>query len=235
MSARPAILDAVRTLRLPAGALDASDALRLVAAAGLAAVASTLCRSEADALDAAGADDYPVVAKAVARGVVHKSDQGGVRLGLRNAEDLRAAFADMQRQFGDGLEGMLVQPQISGTAELILGTVWDAAFGPFVLVGSGGIFAELIGDTRLALAPVSREAALALLAELKIWPVLLGARGRAKADLSAAADAVVALSWLAAELGPRLAELDVNPLILRGEGRGAVAVDARARLRDSYS
>ena len=77
---------------------------------------------------------------------------------------------------------------------------------------------------------MTREGAAALLAGLKIWPVLQGARGRAKADVTAAIDAVVAIGWLAAELGPRLAELDINPLILHAEGQGVVAVDARARL-----
>jgi acyl-CoA synthetase (NDP forming) len=125
---------------------------------------------------------------------------------------------------------VLIQAQATGMAELILGTVWDAAFGAFVLVGSGGVFAELFDDAGLAPAPVTRDGAAALLERLKLWPVLQGARGRAKADVAAAIDAVVAIGWIAAELGPRLAELDINPLILRAEGKGAVAVDARAHL-----
>jgi len=136
----------------------------------------------------------------------------------------------MTGRFGEHMEGVLIQAQATGTAELILGTVSDAGFGPFVLVGSGGIFAELFDDAGLAPAPVTPEGAAALLAGLKIWPILQGARGRAKADIKAAIDAVVAIGWLAAELGPRLAELDINPLILRVEGQGVVAVDVRARL-----
>lgn len=134
----------------------------------------------------------------------------------------------MTGRLGQLMEGVLIQAQETGMAELILGALWDTAFGPFVLVGSGGIFAEFLEDTSLAPAPVTREGAVALLEGLKIWPILQGARGRAKADVAAAIDAVVAIGWLAAELGSQLAELDINPLILRAEGKGAIAVDARA-------
>ena len=227
---RPSAMEAVAGLRLPAGALNADDALRLVMAAGVPVIEGASCSSEETAIAAAATIGYPVVAKAVGRTIVHKSDRGGVRLGLADEAGLRAAFRDMTGRFGEHMEGVLIQAQATGTAELILGTVWDAGFGPFVLVGSGGIFAELFDDAGLAPAPVTPEGAAALLAGLKIWPILQGARGRAKADIKAAIDAVVAIGWLAAELGPRLAELDINPLILRVEGQGVVAVDARARL-----
>ena len=227
---RPELSDAVAKLRLPVDSLNAEDALQLVAAAGVPIVAGALCTNEESAVAAAATIGYPVVAKAVGRKIVHKSDHGGVRLDLADEAGVRAAFHGMAVRFGDIMEGVLIQAQANGTAELILGAVWDTAFGPFVLVGSGGIFAELFEDTNLAPAPVTHERAVALLEGLKIWPILQGARGRARADVAAAIDAVVAIGQLAAELGPRLAELDINPLILRAEGKGAVAVDARARL-----
>jgi acyl-CoA synthetase (NDP forming) len=193
-------------------------------------VPGALCYDEESAAAAAVKIGYPVVAKAAGKTIVHKSDYGGVRLSLTDEASVRAAFRDMRGRFGEHMEGVLIQAQATGVAELILGTVRDAAFGAFVLVGSGGVFAELFDDASLAPAPVTREAAAALLTGLKIWPVLQGARGRAKADIKAAIDAIVAVGSLAAQLGPRLAELDINPLILRAEGQGAVAVDARALL-----
>jgi acetyl-CoA synthetase (ADP-forming) len=227
---RPEIIDGIAKLRLPAGPLNAEDALRLVEAAGVPVVAGALCPNEESAVAAAAAIGYPVVAKAVAGNIGHKSDHGGVRLGLFDEAGVRTAFRDMTGRFGRLMEGVLIQAQETGMAELILGALWDTTFGPFVLVGSGGIFAELFEDTSLAPAPVTREGAVALLEGLKIWPVLQGARGRAKTDVAAAIDAVVAISWLAAELGPQLLELDINPLIVRAEGKGAIVVDARARL-----
>jgi acyl-CoA synthetase (NDP forming) len=222
--------EAVASLRLPAGALNANDALRLVAAAGVPIVPGALCCDEESAAAAAEKIGYPVVAKAAGKTIVHKSDCRGVRLSLADEASVRAAFRDMTGRFGEHMEGALIQAQATGMAELILGTVWDPAFGAFVLVGSGGVFAELFDDAGLAPAPVTRDGAAALVERLKLWPVLQGARGRAKADVAAAIDAVVAIGRIAAELGPRLAELDINPLILRAEGKGAVAVDARAHL-----
>jgi acyl-CoA synthetase (NDP forming) len=115
---------------------------------------------------------------------------------------------------------------------LILGTQYDADFGPMVLVGFGGILVEVLKDVRLAPAPVSHARAHAMLRELAFWPVLQGVRGRPALDVEAAADALVRLSWLAADLGPRLVELDINPLIVRAANGGAVAADARATLRE---
>ena len=117
-----------------------------------------------------------------------------------------------------------------GVAELIVGSIWDDGFGSLVLVGSGGVFAELFDDVRIAPAPLSRSGAEALVRALRIWPILDGARGRPKADVAAAVEVIISVGRLAAALGPRLAELDINPLIVRAEGCGAAAVDARARL-----
>ena len=149
----------------------------------------------------------------------------------RQQRIVEIARASRMRIVGPNCLGLVnTRARLALTASFAMGALWDTAFGPFVLVGSGGIFAELFEDTSLAPAPVTREGAVALLEGLKIWPVLQGARGRAKTDVAAAIDAVVAIGWLAAELGPQLLELDINPLILRAEGKGAIAVDARARL-----
>ena len=147
---------------------------------------------------------------------------------------MRAAFFDVAARLdaaapGAG-EGVLVQEMARGEAELILGARHEPGLGPMVLVGAGGVLAELLADTALAPAPLRPEDAAAMLRGLRIWPVLDGARGRPALDAAAAVDALVRLSWLAADLGERLVELDLNPLLLRAAGGGAVAVDARATL-----
>ena len=128
------------------------------------------------------------------------------------------------------LEGCVVQPMLSGGIELIVGCRWDAQFGPVVVVGSGGVLVEILDDVQMAIAPVSAAHARRLVDALRIAPVLAGARGRKPADIDALADAVARLSELASALGPRLAELDINPLLVRESGRGVIALDGRATL-----
>jgi acetyl-CoA synthetase (ADP-forming) len=216
------------TMDLPNGPLKSSQARTLVEIAGIPVVDEVIVSSPADAVDAATRFGWPIVLKAMVRNLSHKSDRGAVRLDVRDRDAVQAIMADFQAQFGADLDGVLVQPQITGLAELIVGTVWDDAFGPFVLVGAGGVFAELHRDTRLAPAPVTHAQAEALLAGLRLWPILTGVRGRPSADVTGAAAAIVAASRLAVSLGGRLAELDINPLIVNADG--VMAVDVRARL-----
>ncbi len=195
-----------------------------------------LARSAEAAVAAAEAIGWPVALKGVSRAVVHKSDLGLVRLNLADAAALRAAFGGiaeaLDRAAPGSMEGVLVQEMArGGVAELILGARHDPGFGPMVMVGLGGVLVEVLRDVQLAPAPLAPEDAAAMLRRLRLWPVLAGVRGQPPADVAAAAEALVRLSWLAADLGPRLAELDLNPLILRAAGRGAVAVDGRAMLR----
>ena len=189
-----------------------------------------------DAVAAATAIGIPVVLKGVSRAVVHKSDLGLVRLNLRDEAALRGAFADitaaLDRAAPGSSEGCVVQEMARGAAELFLGATHDAQFGPMVIVGAGGILVEFLQDVRMAPAPVSAGTARAMIETLRVAPLLHGLRGHPAADLDAAADALMRLSYLAADLGPRLVELDVNPLILRAAGQGAIAVDARATIKE---
>lgn len=214
------------------GELTEPEAKKLLADYGLRIAREKVVKSAADAVAVADAIGYPVVLKAVARSLMHKSDVGGVQLDLRDADAVTAAFkrveAAVAKVPGAVFEGVLVAEMVSGGAELIIGANDDAQFGATVLVGSGGVTAELTRDVALALAPLSKEKALEMLRSLKFWPLLDGYRGRAKLDVDAAADAIVRVSFLAADLGPRLRELDVNPLIVRPAGEGAVVVDAAA-------
>jgi acetyl-CoA synthetase (ADP-forming) len=221
---------------LPDGALTESEVKRLLAAYGVQVAAETITAPTPEAAAAAVSTlDTPVALKAVSRRIVHKSDVGAVRLALAGADAVRAAartMLDTLRAAGldAGLEGFSVQPMIQGDAEVIVGARRDPHFGAIVMVGLGGIAVEILKDVALARAPVSAERARAMLATLRAAPLLTGVRGRPPLDVAAVADAVVRVSWLAADLGPRLGDLEVNPLIVRQQGKGAVAVDGRATL-----
>ena len=191
----------------------------LFAGAGVPLVAGEVVGGE-DVLAAAGRLGYPVVLKAL--GTLHKSDAGGVALGLADAAALAAALADMTARLAP--PAFAVERMAVGGVELIAGARSDPRFGTLVLVGAGGVHAEVLRDTAVALAPVDASGAEALLRSLRIAPLLLGARGRPPLDLAAAARAVAALSRLAAA-HPELAELEANPLLVTPDG--CVALDAR--------
>ena len=234
-AARPAGLPVAGALVLPEGALTESEVKRLLAAYGVAVAPERLGATPEAAAAAAAAIGPPVVLKAVSRRIVHKSDVGAVRLGLATPDAVAAAAREMLaalRTAGldEGLEGFSVQPMVRGEAEVIVGARRDPHFGAVVMVGLGGIAVEILGDVALAPAPVSPERARALVASLRGAPLLSGARGRPALDVAAVADTVSRVSWLAADLGARLVDLEVNPLIVRRHGEGVVAVDGRATL-----
>ena len=174
-----------------------------------------------------------MVLKIVSPDLPHKTEVGGVALGLdgrdrggggpRDAGMLARVRAAAPRA---RIEGVLVSPMVIGGVELILGTKRDPVFGPVVLVGLGGVFAGILKDVAVRPAPVDSAEALAMLRSLKAFPVLDGARGRPKVDLAAAAGAIVALSRFAAQQAATVAEVDINPLLVRPAGQGAVALDA---------
>jgi acetate---CoA ligase (ADP-forming) len=198
-------------------------ARELLAAGGVPFVASrTVGADVADALAAADELGYPVVLKALGR--LHKSDAGGVVLGLLDATGLRAAHADLIHRLGSERFSVERMAPTGDGAELLIGTRWDPRLGPIALVGAGGLYAEVLRDTAVALAPIDPESARALIASLRIAPLLTGARGRPALDLDAAARALSALSQIAAA-HPELAELEVNPLLVLPSG--ALALDAR--------
>jgi hypothetical protein len=119
---------------------------------------------------------------------------------------------------------------VTGGIEMIIGSQWNAQFGPLVMVGAGGIWAETLRDTQCALAPLTPQRAHGLVQKLRLWPLLNGARGQPAADIDKLVDAIVRVGWLAATLGPRLVELDINPILIKPAGHGAIALDARATL-----
>jgi len=164
---------------------------------------------------------FPVVVKAL--GVAHKTEVGGVKLGLESGEAVSAAVSGMS----DLAESFLVEKMVEGVvAELIVGVARDEQFGPYLIVGAGGILVELMKDSRSILLPVDKERVLDVLAKLKCAPLFDGFRGRPRADLNAAADAILAVASFVEDESAAIAELDINPLMLLAAGEGVVAADA---------
>jgi acetyl-CoA synthetase (ADP-forming) len=215
------------------GALTETEAKSLFTAYGIACAAEVTVTT-AEAAVAAGARlGFPLVLKGVTRAITHKSDAGLVHLGLHDEAAIRAAFVAIAANLPEPSKLIAVQEMVKGEAEIIVGVRHDPAFGPQVLVGFGGILVEVLRDVQSECAPVSPELALAMLRRLKIWPLLAGTRGRPPLDTHAVAEIISRLSWLAADLGDRLEDLEINPVIVREAGRGAVAVDGSGTIREA--
>ena len=178
-----------------------------------------------EALLASGAIGYPVVLKATGR--VHKSEGGGVVLGLASRDEVLAAHADLVDRLAPPAVSVESMADTTDGVELIVGAVRDPRFGPVVMVGLGGVLTEVLDDTRCALAPVAAATARELLLTLHGAPALRGTRGRPPVDLDALSDLVTRVSVLAAA-HPELAELELNPVVARPDG--VVALDARVVL-----
>ena len=179
---------------------------------------------------------YPVVVKALSAEIAHKSDVGGVALGIGNGTDLLAAIAGIRRSIHmrTGLEPgrMIVQPMIVGLGEVLIGYRVDRDVGPLVMVAAGGIMTEVMRDRSLRLAPVDLAGARDMISEVRALKVLAGVRGRPAGDLDGLADAIVALSKLATMADPAIAEAEINPLIILPSGQGVVAVDALVKVSE---
>jgi acyl-CoA synthetase (NDP forming) len=170
---------------------------------------------------------YPVVVKALSEKIAHKSDVGGVLLNVRDGDALLTAVAKIRE--ATKVDRVLVQPMLSGLGEVLIGYQLDADVGPLVMLAAGGILAEIHRDRSLRLAPVDLAEAQAMIGEVAALRALAGYRGKPAGDLDALAKALVALSQLAVD-GPAVAEAEVNPLIVRPNGKGVVAVDALVKL-----
>jgi acyl-CoA synthetase (NDP forming) len=212
--------------------LDAFEACRLIARLGIAC-------APAIAIDADAASDstlpfpYPIAVKALAAEIAHKTDIGGVMLGIPDREALIGAIQTIRARTGaHGLriDRVLVQPMVSGPGEALIGYRIDRDAGPLVMVAAGGVFTEIIRDRSLRLAPVDLAVAHDMIAEVRGLTPLAGYRGQGAGDFDALAQAIVALSRLAILDDPAVAEAEINPLIVRPAGQGVVAVDALVTL-----
>ncbi len=217
--------------KLPTAPCDEATALAILARAGLPVVPHRLVRSPAEAAAAAETLGLPAALKIVSPDITHKTELGGVALGLATPEAVRRAFDEVTARVREAapqaaLAGCLVAPMVTGGVEAILGTQWDPVFGPVVMLGLGGVFVEALNDVTFRLAPFYEAEARRMIAELRALPVLQGARGRPPADLAALARALAQLSRFAAAQGPALRSLDINPFLVLPQGRGALALDA---------
>jgi acyl-CoA synthetase (NDP forming) len=215
--------------RLAAGPLRGADAFALLTDYGIPASECRSVTSSAEAVSAAEALGYPVVMKTDDPSVAHKSDVGGVVLGVTGPEAAAVTYEELGRRFGPR---MLVAETAPEGVEMALGLVRDPHVGPLVVVGAGGVLVDLLADRVVRLPPLDEERALAALARLRMAPVLDGARGSSPVDRTAVARAIVALAQLAVELGDGLDALDINPLRCGPQGCLAldVLVEARERL-----
>ena len=193
---------------------------------GIPAVRARAADSRAQALAAAAEIGYPVVLKTDEPAIAHKSDVGGVRLGLASPEAAGAAYDDLAARLGPRV--LVCQTAAPGT-ELALGLIRDAALGPLLVISAGGVLIEIFSERSVVLPPLTRSSAREVIARLRLAAVLAGARGQRPADLDAIAGAIAGLSELAADLGDLLDALDINPLICGPSG--AVAADVLAVTR----
>ncbi|MGF7158964.1 acyl-CoA synthetase (NDP forming) [Rhodoligotrophos appendicifer] len=218
--------------RLASGSpLDEAQSLGLLAAAGITIPRHRMVTSLGDTIAAAGDIGYPVVLKSAAPGLAHKSDAGGVRLGLTGEALLSEAFADIASRLGPQ---MIVAEMITSPAiEMLLGMIHDPDFGPIVLLGFGGIHAEILQDVQALLPPFEADQALIALQRLRLRPLLDGVRGGPAGDIQAFCTSASAFSHLVSQLGPWLDAMDVNPVLVTATG--CVAVDALVKLRSSQA
>ncbi|HEX2792061.1 MAG TPA: acetate--CoA ligase family protein [Steroidobacteraceae bacterium] len=219
----------------PSGAarsLSEWDAKRRLAACGLKVPAGQLAASVAAAVDAATEIGFPVAVKSVGAAIAHKTDIGALRLGVGDAAAVRAAAIELAPMG----EALLVEQMVGDpVAELIVGIKRDPVFGWYLLLGSGGTLVNLVGDSRILTLPASRAEIMAAIRALKVGVLLAGHRGRPVGDIDAAAGAVLIIQDFAFNEQHRLLELEVNPLIVRPAGCGAVAVDALIRITEDQS
>ncbi len=232
---RPAVRATLaRARRAGLTVLPEYAARELLGAYGLRFAPARTVRNEEEAVRAARQVGYPVVLKIASPDISHKTDVGGVALGIGDDAALRAALRQMAIRIRKKaprarVRGYEVEAQVEHGKEVLLGMQRDPGFGPVVVFGLGGIYVEVLRDVTFRLAPVRPLSARHMIESVKAFPLLEGVRGESPSDLAALAEAIERVSQLAVDL-PEVAELDINPLIVRASGRGVVAVDARVVL-----
>ena len=227
----------VPAVTLPAKTPSEAEAKRLLAAAGIASAPEAECATADQAVAAAEKFGFPVVMKILSPDILHKSEIGGVLLNVSDAGAVRDGFGLLLERAKAAvptakLEGVLVAKQLQGGVECILGIHRDPVFGPVAMFGLGGIFVEILKDVVFRRCPFGADVAEQMIRSIKGAPLLLGARGRPKADVKALAETLARLSAFAVAAGPRLQSIDLNPVFAMPEGQGAFAVDAVIEVGD---
>jgi acyl-CoA synthetase (NDP forming) len=209
------------------GWLDLEQAARLLEACGVPMLATRGAPSAEDAAVVAESVGFPVALKARSGDVIHKSDVGGVALGLDSTETVRMAYETMESRLGAQMGGAVIQPMAPWGVEAIVGLASDPDFGPVVMVGLGGVMTDLLGDRAFAIPPLEPGVADAMVASLRAAPLLDGYRGAPQVDRQALVTVLERIAHVAEEV-PELVELDLNPILV--SPAGARVIDCKARL-----
>ena len=192
---------------------------------------SILCTTEQEGIDAARQIGYPLVMKIVSPDIIHKSDAGGVKVGVKTDDELKSAFRTITEnapkyKSDAKIKGVLVQEMVKSAKETILGASQDPTFGPVIMFGLGGIYVEVLKDVVFRVAPIDEQEAINMVESIKTIKLLKGVRGEKPSDLKAIADSLQRLSQLVVDF-QEIKEFDINPLLVLEEGKGARVVDAR--------
>ncbi len=228
-AARAVAADALR--ERGEGWLRPDEAARMLAAAGIAQPAYAVATTPDEAAAAAVRIGLPVAVKALAANLIHKTEVGGVALGLATEDAVRAACVDMQTRITTPLDGFLVQQMVEGGVEALVGVVDDANFGPLIGFGLGGTAVEVLNDVAFRITPLTDTDAHDMVRAIRGLPLLEGFRGGPPTDIAAIEDLLLRVSWLVEET-PAIAEMDINPVKVFEPGRGASPVDVRIFVRE---
>jgi acetyltransferase len=214
-----------------------AEARAILTAYGLQIPPSDLAETPDKAAEIAGRMGYPVVLKIASPDILHKTDVGGVKVGLDNAGDVRDAFDLItyraQRYLPEArLRGCLVQKMVPPGLEVLIGMNRDPQFGPLLTFGLGGIYVETLKDVAFRIAPIARPEAEEMLAEIRARALLDGVRGKPPVDKAALVDAMLRVSQMVIDF-PEITELDINPYTVYEAGRGGVAIDMRLVLKSA--
>jgi acetyl-CoA synthetase (ADP-forming) len=205
------------------------EAKSVCAEYGISVTKGIVVNTPEEAVNSAEKLGYPVVLKIVSPDIIHKSDVGGVKVGILNPEDVARSYVEIlesvkKKVVGAKIAGVLVQEMIPPTTEVIVGATKDPQFGPAVMFGLGGVFVELLKDVTFRIAPVTLAEALEMITEVKAYPLLTGYRNTPPADVDAIAGIIASTSTAIME-NPQIKELDLNPVMVNE--KGAKVVDAR--------
>ena len=195
---------------------------------------SYLCTSEEECVKRAEEIGYPVVMKIASQDIIHKSDAGGVKVGVKNKQQVSSSFNEIivnakNYKKEANIKGVLVQQMVESARETILGAKHDKLFGPLIMFGLGGIYVEALKDVVFRLAPIDEQEAMKMVESIKTYKILKGIRGQPPSDIKALIECLLRLSQLVTDF-PEITEFDMNPLLVLEEGKGACAVDVRIGL-----
>jgi acetyltransferase len=212
--------------------LTYDESAEILSRYGIPLAKGRVAKSREEALNVVKGVGYPVALKAISKQVSHKTEANAIKLGVKSDSELLQAYDEVTgnlKRYDPKAEvvGVLIQEMLGGGTEVIVGTTRDPQFGPVVLFGLGGIFVEVLKDVSLRVLPITKFDAEEMVKEIKGYKVLEGFRGKPRADIQAIVDILLKISKLATEMEGTVSELDLNPVIVFPEGRGAKVVDAR--------